>query len=88
MWSSVAFLSTIAVAAPIQPSLVLPAYAAYHRQEISSVFLSSYNVYRTYAFGHDELAPVSLGHRNSRNGWGATIIDAMSTMLVMGHSEV
>lgn len=40
------------------------------------------------SYGHDDLAPLSGGKPNpwvdSRNGWGATIVDSLSTMKVMG----
>lgn len=36
---------------------------------------------RTYAFGHDEVAPISKTALDPRNGWGATIVDALSTMV-------
>jgi len=36
---------------------------------------------RKYAFGHDEVAPLSRQPSDPRNGWGATIVDAMSTMV-------
>ena len=36
---------------------------------------------RKYAFGHDEVAPLSRQPLDPRNGWGATIVDAMSTMV-------
>jgi len=36
---------------------------------------------RTFAFGHDEVAPLSQEPLDSRNGWGATIVDSMSTMV-------
>lgn len=36
---------------------------------------------RKYAFGHDEVAPLSRKPYNPRNGWGATIVDSMSTMV-------
>lgn len=36
---------------------------------------------REYAFGHDEVAPLSRKTADPRNGWGATIVDAMSTMV-------
>ena len=39
---------------------------------------------RKFAFGHDDLEPVSKSFNDGRNGWGATIIDAMSTMSIMG----
>ena len=36
---------------------------------------------RKFAFGHDEVTPLSQGYSDPRNGWGATIVDAMSTMV-------
>ncbi|KAN0109003.1 glycoside hydrolase [Russula decolorans] len=35
---------------------------------------------RKYAFGHDEVAPLSQQPLDPRNGWGATIVDGMGTM--------
>jgi len=34
-----------------------------------------------YAFGHDEVAPMSEQPLDPMNGWGASIIDAMDTMV-------
>jgi hypothetical protein len=36
---------------------------------------------RKFAFGHDEVAPLSQQPSDPRNGWGATIVDAMNTMV-------
>lgn len=36
------------------------------------------------AWGFDDLAPLSGVGTNGRNGWGATVVDALSTMWVMG----
>lgn len=46
---------------------------------VKSIFKSSYDAYRQFAFGHDDLHPTSKSFGDSRNGWGATIIDAMTT---------
>lgn len=40
---------------------------------------------REVAFGHDEMGPLSLQAFDSRNGWGATIVDAMDTMVCASH---
>lgn len=40
--------------------------------------------HREYAFGHDDLEPESETYYDGRNGWGASIVDAMSTMHIMG----
>lgn len=48
------------------------------------VFHSRFAMYREVAFGHDDLQPVSLTFNDGRNGWGATIVDGMPTMIIMG----
>ncbi|PPQ72724.1 hypothetical protein CVT24_012558 [Panaeolus cyanescens] len=67
-----------------KPDLKLPPYAEGHREHAKSMFLESYDAYRNYAFPHDNVAPISGGYSDGRNGWGATIIDSMSTMKIMG----
>ncbi|KAL6300417.1 glycoside hydrolase [Sparassis latifolia] len=52
---------------PVQsPDIVMPSDAAANRQR--------------YAYGHDDLSPVSLSYSDSYGGWGATIVDALDTM--------
>lgn len=46
--------------------------------------LISFMFSREFAFGHDDLQPVSMTFNDGRNGWGASIIDGMSTMFIMG----
>ncbi|RMY74142.1 hypothetical protein D0863_03421 [Hortaea werneckii] len=41
-----------------------------------------------YAFPNDELRPLDNGFSNSRNGWGASAADALSTALVMECPEI
>ncbi|KAL0959972.1 hypothetical protein HGRIS_011634 [Hohenbuehelia grisea] len=77
-------LSTPVSAGLVQvPGLQLPSDASKHRDDVKEIFVKSYQAYKEHAFGHDELAPVSEAFRDTRNGWGATIIDAMSTMFIM-----
>jgi len=40
--------------------------------------------YREHAWGCDDILPVSGGNSSSRNGWGAFIVDAASTLALMG----
>ncbi|KAF8540423.1 glycoside hydrolase [Trichophaea hybrida] len=40
--------------------------------------------YREAAWGMDEVRPISGGTRTSRNGWAATLVDTLTTTLVMG----
>ncbi|KAJ7591434.1 glycoside hydrolase family 47 protein [Mycena floridula] len=74
-----------ALAANVQnPNLVLPDSAAANRQAVKDIFQTSYEAYRQFAFGHDDLSPISKGFSDGRNGWGATIIDALTTAHIMG----
>lgn len=78
-------LSSNALAGQVQaPILILPPDAHRNAEAVKAVFREAYGDYKTYAFGHDDLAPVSMGPIDDRNGWGATIVDSLSTMLVMG----
>ena len=50
-------------------------------------FEHAWKSYRKYAFGADELKPVS-GEPNSRFcGWAATLIDSLDTLWIMGLME-
>lgn len=50
---------------------------------VKETFQFAWDGYRKYCFGEDELLPVTNTCGHSRNGWGATAIDALSTALVM-----
>ena len=39
---------------------------------------------RTMPLPHDELKPLALGNRDPFNGWGATLVDALDTLWIMG----
>ncbi|KAG1173669.1 hypothetical protein G6F70_005655 [Rhizopus microsporus] len=53
------------------------------RRAIKKAFLHGWNGYKKYAFGHDELTPLSNGSNDPFGGWGATMVDSLSTLLVM-----
>lgn len=36
---------------------------------------------RDHAWGHDDVTPVNQNFTDDRNGWGATIVDSLSTMV-------
>ncbi|MCJ1468611.1 maturation of Asn-linked oligosaccharides protein [Pseudocyphellaria aurata] len=50
---------------------------------VKETFQFAWDGYSKYCFGEDELQPVTNTCGRSRNGWGATAIDALSTALVM-----
>ncbi|KAJ5161791.1 CAZyme family GH47 [Penicillium capsulatum] len=55
---------------------------------VKEAFQHAWDGYHKYAFPHDELRPVSNGHADSRNGWGASAVDALSTAIIMGKADV
>ncbi|KAF3761310.1 family 47 glycoside hydrolase [Cryphonectria parasitica EP155] len=69
-----------------------PAAYTYNQTRADAVkqtFQISWDGYYKYAFPGDSLLPVTNTFENdSRNGWGASAIDAFSTALIMGNTEV
>ncbi|KAJ7914446.1 glycoside hydrolase family 47 protein [Mycena leptocephala] len=70
------------------PGLVVPPAYAPRRDDAKTLFTTSYNAYKQFAFGHDDLSPVSKGFSDGRNGWGASLVDAMPTMFIMGLEDL
>ncbi|KAJ7686656.1 glycoside hydrolase family 47 protein [Mycena rosella] len=68
--------------------LSVPQKYAHRRDQAKTLFTTSYTSYKKFAFGHDDLSPVSEGFSDGRNGWGASIVDAMPTMFVMGLENI
>ncbi|KAF2125818.1 glycoside hydrolase family 47 protein [Dothidotthia symphoricarpi CBS 119687] len=61
--------------------------AADRAQAVVDAFRVSWEGYYTHAFPNDELKPVTNGSSNSRNGWGASAVDALSTAILMQEEE-
>lgn len=59
--SSSSFLGGVQAALIQKPGLSLPSTAAANAQTVRDAFSSAYNDYKTHAYGHDDLAPVSGG---------------------------
>jgi mannosyl-oligosaccharide alpha-1,2-mannosidase len=57
------------------------------RDEVRKTFLRSWRNYRKKAWMHDELKPVSGGHKDVFGGWAASLIDALDTLWLMGFKE-
>ncbi|PWA03708.1 hypothetical protein BB558_000122 [Smittium angustum] len=53
------------------------------RQAIKNAMVHAWNGYSTYAFGKDELLPVTNGWKNNWGGWGVTLIDSLDTLYMM-----
>jgi mannosyl-oligosaccharide alpha-1,2-mannosidase len=55
--------------------------------KIKSVFKKSWNGYKEFAWLHDELKPLSGSNRDPFASWGATLVDSLDTLWIMGLKE-
>ncbi|OOF95402.1 glycoside hydrolase family 47 protein [Aspergillus carbonarius ITEM 5010] len=55
---------------------------------VQAAFSHAWDGYLQYVFPHDELHPVSNGYGDSRNGWGASAVDALSTAVIMRNATI
>ncbi|KAF2400729.1 class I alpha-mannosidase-like protein [Trichodelitschia bisporula] len=53
------------------------------RDTVKKAFVHSWKGYTKYAWLHDEVAPVTKGHRDPFGGWGATLVDALDSLLIL-----
>jgi mannosyl-oligosaccharide alpha-1,2-mannosidase len=51
--------------------------------KVKAVFLRSWKAYKQNAWGHDEVAPVTGSWKDHFGGWGATLVDALDSLLIM-----
>lgn len=54
---------------------------------VKESFLHAWNGYKKHAMGHDEVDPVHGDRRNPFMGWGATLVDTLDTLWIMGMKE-
>jgi mannosyl-oligosaccharide alpha-1,2-mannosidase len=54
------------------------------RDMVKEAFTHAWEGYKSKAWGMDELKPVSGGSKNPFSGWGATLVDSLDTMWIMG----
>lgn len=54
------------------------------RVAVRREFQRSWENYKTFAWGQDELAPITGEGAESFGGWGATLVDALDTLWIMG----
>lgn len=59
----------------------------YRRTLVKNAFIRSWQGYKAHAWGADEVSPITERPNNNFNGWGATIIDSLDTLLIMGLDE-
>ncbi|KAF3358949.1 hypothetical protein VdG1_02511 [Verticillium dahliae VDG1] len=54
------------------------------QQAIKNAFKKTWTSYKRHAWGYDELKPISLDGVDKFNGWGATIVDSLDILWMMG----
>ena len=54
---------------------------------IKAVAGNAWKGYREFAFPHDEIKPISAKVSDPFNGWGATLVDSLDTLWVMGMED-
>ncbi|CAO3667608.1 unnamed protein product [Umbelopsis ramanniana] len=59
----------------------------YRQQAVKNAFNHTWTGYKKYAFKHDEVKPNTNGTVDGFGGWGATLVDSLSTMLIMGFQD-
>ncbi|KAL2243120.1 mannosyl-oligosaccharide 1,2-alpha-mannosidase MNS1 isoform X1 [Sesamum indicum] len=57
------------------------------REKVKDAMIHAWSSYEKYAWGHDELQPQSKNGVDSFGGLGATLIDALDTLYIMGLDE-
>ncbi|QRW25887.1 glycoside hydrolase family 47 protein [Rhizoctonia solani] len=68
--------------APVKPPV--DTVMADRAEAVRNAFRHAYSGYTNAAWNYDELLPTSNGSTNNFNGWGVSVIDAISTMQLMG----
>ncbi|XP_022721371.1 mannosyl-oligosaccharide 1,2-alpha-mannosidase MNS1-like isoform X1 [Durio zibethinus] len=57
------------------------------REKVKEAMIHAWSSYEKYAWGNDELQPQSMNGVNSFGGLGATLIDSLDTLYIMGLDE-
>ncbi|CAN1139589.1 Mannosyl-oligosaccharide 1,2-alpha-mannosidase MNS1 [Linum perenne] len=57
------------------------------REKVKEAMIHAWSSYEKYAWGHDELQPQTKNGVDSFGGLGATLIDALDTLYIMGLDE-
>jgi mannosyl-oligosaccharide alpha-1,2-mannosidase len=57
------------------------------KEAVQEVFQRCWKSYKDRAWTKDELAPISGGARDTFGSWGATLVDALDTLWIMGMKQ-
>lgn len=55
--------------------------------QVKAEMKHAWDGYARFAFGHDEFKPISNGYQDPFAGWGATMVDALDSLWIMGLKE-
>ncbi|EGF99902.1 family 47 glycoside hydrolase [Melampsora larici-populina 98AG31] len=71
-----------------KPGLGQSTLAATRAEDIKQKLKEAHSDYIRWGFPADEVAPLSKNGSNTLNGWGATLVDSLDTLYMMGlHDE-
>ncbi|KXN71494.1 glycoside hydrolase family 47 protein [Conidiobolus coronatus NRRL 28638] len=62
-------------------------YSSVRRDKVKGAFLHSWSGYKKYAWGKDELKPLTNSSKEHFQSWGATIVDSLTTLWLMDLKE-
>lgn len=83
-WTSCLVLSTYSAQFTIQvPDIKQSDQARQRAEEVKAAFSTAFDEYMKYGFPGDEVRPLSKTFQNTRNGWSASLVDALDTLFVM-----
>ena len=54
---------------------------------VKEAFEHAWKGYKKHAWLHDELSPITADNRETFAGWGATLVDTLDTLLIMGLTD-
>lgn len=57
------------------------------KDEVKEVFVRSWNAYKKHAWLHDEVMPISGGSKDTFGGWGASLVDALDMLAIVGMED-
>lgn len=77
-------IPSIQAASFYTPTSAQEAERSQRLQTIRNAFLTSWNLYKAHAWGADEIRPVSQLAINPFTAWGASIVDSLDTLQIMG----
>jgi mannosidase alpha-like ER degradation enhancer 2 len=87
-WHSIALMSVVLCLCPIAIAQVATPSPGPMALQVRGEFLYAWNAYKQYAWGHDELKPLSKGHHDWYNHTLLmTPVDALDTMVLMGLTD-